>query len=296
MNDLLAWMSARRSGSMQSFRGRVAELSAGHARGRHTIAAHHVARWNLAKLGHSEFEEAARGGWRVAPPVLAAGGISGPSRAVLCGARSAELLSKLTARADAEHIEASNQTAGPDVIGLAAPCARDLTGIAHDIGIPIQWNAPLAILAACQRVKAMILEERSIPVGAGWTVTRFSKSGLAWVPATAADAQTLRAGFFRFRGDYGTTYVLKEAGHAFTCDPATGKYRVLQRRHRPLVYDPGAQELAIAASCRPPELVERALVVASGCLPEFRDKRLVYSRVARATAECAANLVGQRLY
>lgn len=138
MNDLLTWMSARRSGSMQSFRGRVAELYADRARVRHSIAPHRVAAWSLAKLGHAEFEEAAgNAGWRIAPPVLAAGGIYGPARAVLCGARSSELLGRLPGRVGPERIEVSSQTAGPDVVELTALCARELTGIAHDAGIPI---------------------------------------------------------------------------------------------------------------------------------------------------------------
>jgi hypothetical protein len=54
--------------------------------------------------------------------------------------------------------------------------------------------------------------------------------------------------------------------------------------------------LTIAAACRPPELIERALTVASGRLPGFRDAALVYTDVGRVTAEAAAAILGQRLY
>jgi hypothetical protein len=297
MNELLTWMSARRSGSIQSFRGLVAELHAADVRGGHVIAPHRLAAWTLSKLGHAEFgTEAGGAGWHVAPPVLAAGDIYGPPRAVLCGARSAELLGVLADCGGPARFKQSSQFNGPDLIELGAESPGTLSGIAHDIGIPIQWNTSLALLAVCTSVKSVALEQSSIPVGAGWTVSRFSKSGLIWVVSTTAEVQSARTGLFRFRGDYGTTYVLKEGGRAFSCDPAVGKYRILVRRHRPLAYNATTQELAIAASCRPPEIIERALVVASGRVPDFRGRTLVYTCVGRTTAESAAVLLGQRLH
>lgn len=297
MNELLIWMSARRSGSIRSFRARVAELQPAGARGRQGVTPHRLAAWMLSKLAHAEFEGAAgQVGWRIAPPVLAASDIYGAPRAVLCGARSAELLNALAARGGAKQLRLSPQPGSPDLVELRAESAGVLTDIAYDAGLPVQWNASLAIMAACPRVTSIVLEERSIPVGAGWTVSRFSKSGLAWVPGTRAEAQSVCTGLFRFRGDYSTTYILKEGGRSWSCDPAVGKFRILTRRHRPMTYNAAAQELAITASCRPPELVERALVVASGRLPDFRDKTLVYGHVGRAAAEAAAVLLGQRLH
>jgi hypothetical protein len=296
MNELLTWMSARRSGSIQSFRTRVVALHPASAQGGGALAPHCLAAWTLSKLGHAEFEKSAGGkGWRVAPPVLAADDVYGSPCAVLCGARSAELLATLTDCGGPGRLRVSSQSSSPDLIELRAESPSILADTAHSAGIPLLWNASLALLAVCPHVKDMALEESSIPVGAGWTVSRFSKSGLAWVMGAAAEAQSVRTALFRFRGDYGTTYVLKEGGRAFSCDPAVGKFRIFTRRHRPIAYNAAAQELTIAAGCRPPEIIERALVVASGRLPAFRDRTLVYTHVGRATAECVAALLTQRL-
>ena len=297
MNELLLWMSARKFGSAQSFRARVAELqpvSGGFGRG---AATHRRVAWELSKLGHAEFGHAADGsGWRVAPPVLAAGSFSGTPRAVLCGARTRDLLSALANSAGSNQLRMSSQPGGPDTVEVHASSALALDDIARRTRIPIVWNAALAVLAVCPTAKTVSMEERSVPVGIGWAVSRFSKSNLAWVASTAADAQAAKVGLFRFKADYGTTYILKEEGRAWSCDPAIAKYRVLTRRHRAISYAASEQKLSVAAGCRPPELVERALVIASGRLPEFQAGRIVYNQVMRAAAEAVAALLGQRLY
>jgi hypothetical protein len=297
MNELLTWMSAQQAGSLLGFRGRVAELYPTVGRSGHAMPSYRLAAWTLSKLGHAEFENAASGaGWRVAPPVFAAGDIFELPRAVLCGARTSKLLQGLADRGGTCRIKHSSVASTPDLIEIEAESFNSLVAIADDVGVPVQWNASLALLSACTYVKGTVLQECSIPVGAGWTVSRFSKSGLCWVSASLAEPKSVRNGFFRFRGDYGTNYVLKENGDAFSCHPTIGKYRILARRNRPLRYSAAAQELTVAASCRPPEVIERALVVASGRLPNFQDKALVYKQVSRTTAETVANLLGQRLH
>lgn len=294
MNELLLWLSVRRSGSAQSFR-RQAALLADAPIGRE-VAAYRLAAWNLSKLGHAEFDAAAGTGWRIAPPVLATNGIKGPFRAVLCGARTPAIMETLVRAAGDERVACSSQARGPDTVGVSAESASALADIACQAGLPLQPNAPLAILAAYPFVHQIELEARTIPVGAGWTVNRFSKTSLAWVDSSSAEAQSIDTGFFRFRGDYGTTYVLRERGRTLACDAAVGKFRILMRRHKPIVYSPHSQEMAFAASCRPPELVERALVVASGRLPEFRSRTLVYACIEREVAAATAAILGQRLY
>ena len=297
MNPLLLWMSARQAGSASSFRARVAELQPEHARRGGGAAPHYLAAWMLSKLGHAEFHPAADGaGWRVAPPVLAASGIHASPHAVLCGARTEPLLAALAAAADAQRLHLLPQPGAPDLVEVHAESSALLSRIGADARIPIQWNAPLAILAACPPVSEIALQQQPMPIGAGWTVSRFSKSGLAWVPCTPAEIRSPRTNLFRFKGEYSTTYMLQADGRSWICDAAIGKYRVLTRRHRPLTYSAPTQDLAIALSCRPPELVERALVISSGRLPEVRGTDIVYTRIAPATAATAAAVLGQRFY
>ena len=218
MNKLLTWMSARGSGSTGSFRARVAEIEGATSQGGQGTAPARLAAWTLSKLGHAEFAGSASvAGWRIAPPVLAAADVHGPPRAVLCGARSTELLSALLGAAGTLRLSASPQPGAPDLIELRAESANMLARMAGQVGIPVQWNASLAILAACPLISSTALEERAIPVGAGWTVSRFSKSGLAWVPSSTAAAHSLPAGLFRFRGEYGATYILKQGAKAWSC-------------------------------------------------------------------------------
>lgn len=296
MNRLLTWMSAKGAGSLAGFRAQCAEIDGAVAR-RGSWAPHRLAAWNLAKLGHAEFAEAANGsGWRVAPPTLAASDIHGTVRAVLCGARPDGLINALSHRRDHIEVSVAAQDSGPDLIGIEARNAKSLSAMAKDLNLPLQWNASLAILAACSQVSRIPLEEHALLVGGGWTISRFSKSHLRWVDAAAAAVPSGRPQLFRFRGDYGTVHLLRAEGRAWACDPAVGKYRVLTRRQRPIHYYATTRELAVAASCRPPALVERALVVASGRLPSIRDNSLIYTRVELTTAQAAAAILGQRLY
>lgn len=292
MNELLLWISARCSGSYQSFRAKVAELDARPAR---SVARYREAEWALSRLAHAEFGPAAAGaGWRVAPPVLAAGDHQGPWRAILCGARTPHLLSAIAAAAGCE-VEVTPQTRGPDTIEISAESACALAGASVRAGIPLQWNASLAVLAACGTPKTAALTPITMPIG-GWTVARFSKTQLAWVSSSPAEASSVHSGLFQFKAErQATTYVLVEAGHPHACDPAAGKFRILGRRHRALSYDSLTQAFSVRASCRPPQLVERALVLCSGQLPTLRDGYVSYSRVDHSTAAAVASLLCQRL-
>jgi hypothetical protein len=296
MNKLLLWMSARQAGSLASFRNFVSECQSAGSAPRRRSAPHRIAAWNLSKLGHAEFDAGAGGqGWRVAPPILAAGPAVGVQHAVYCGARTDATLAALDAAA-AGSLQTAQQPDAPDVVSLRAESAAALSAAAAACGIQIQWNAALAILAACLPVSMVPLEECPMPLGAGWTISRFSKSRLQWAPCSAAEARSPKANLLRFRAEYATAYVLHSGGTCWSCDPAVGKYRVLTRRHRALAYSASSEELAIAAACRPPELIERALVVSSGHLPVLRGNQLIYSRISPATASAVGAMLGQRIH
>lgn len=288
MNDLLLWMSAKHFGSEQSFRSKVAEL--GLVGGR---SPYRMAQWNLAKLGHAEFGSQAAGtGWRVAPPVVAAGDPWHSPQGFLCGARTPQMLNRLAAVGALRRRQ--HQTDGPDRIEIGAPSAALLEEYASSAGVDVQWNAPLALLACCTPPTEQQLAPAEVPIG-GWQVSRFSKTGLAWVPNSVDQARNAVAGLFRFRSEYETLHILIERGAPFSVEPATGKYRILNKGHCPMHYRHSNQALQIRATCRPPSLVERALVLCSGQLPTYTDGSLTYSKVEPAIALAVASLLGQRL-
>lgn len=289
MNELLLWMSARHSGSAQAFRSKVAEL--GLVGGRSPLR---IAQWNLGNLGHAEFAPRAGGdAWRIAPPVLAAGDPCRSGHAFLCGARTPTMLARLSA-AFGSHMVRRPQAGGPDIVQVTAPTVMALEAQATAARIEIQWNAPLAILACCTRPSDIHLVPTDLPLG-GWEVSRFSKTGLAWVQSTVDAARLATAGLFRFRSDFATHYILVERGAAFATEAAAGKYRLLRRRHSAISYRWSDQAFTVRASCRPPPLVERALVLSSGALPTFTNGILTYSRVEPVVASAVAALLDQRL-
>jgi hypothetical protein len=301
MNKLLLWMSARQTGSLASFRNFLTESQSAGLAARRRSAPYRITAWNISKLGHAEFGTAAGGqGWRIAPPVLAAGAPEGFQQAVYCGARTDATLAALS-RAAVGSLQLVQQPQAPDAVLLRAETPAALAAVAAECGIPLQWNAPLAVLAACQPVSMVSFEECPMPLGAGWTISRFSKSRLEWSDCSAAEARSAKTNLLRFRAEHAATaYVLHSGGRFWACDPAVGKYRVLTRRHRVLAYTAASEELRIAATCRPPELIERALVVSSGRLPQLHlgppHDQLVYSSISLATASSAAAMLGQRIH
>ncbi|GAC1674395.1 MAG: hypothetical protein NVS9B2_23830 [Steroidobacteraceae bacterium] len=291
MNELLLWMSARGFGSMRSFRAKVEES----AKPVSKVAPHLLAQWSLAKLGHAEFgENADCGGWRVTPPVLATSSVAGTCRAVLCGARTDEVLDCVMDAFRPLGISSAPQHDGPDVVAVAASAA-EISAAAAAAGIPVQWNAPLGVLSAFPPVRSVRLAEQRLPVGPAWIVSRFSGRERRWVEFDAEKITVPATGLFRFRADHETRYLLKEKGRTFACEPAMGRYRYLGRRGRVTAYDPARAEFSAVMSCRPPLLVERALVLASGRLPETRNSALVYGGVDRILASAAGAALCQKL-
>ncbi|MET3395793.1 hypothetical protein ABIC33_006470 [Variovorax sp. 1140] len=293
MNELLLWMSARRSGTVQDFRAKAAQLGAVQS-GR---AAWRTTQWNFEKLAHAEFGPAAdAGSWCIAPPVLAAGQpeLSGRVRAVLCGARTPRLVDRLLGSGGGVSLNVRAQAGMPDLIEASASNLAELKQFATQAGVRLQSNASLAVLCCATPPKSVLLQPASLPVG-GWAVSAFSKFALEWQASTPREAREARSGLFRFRSDYETVHIIAKDGRAWTCDPAAAKYRILRPRNRVLAYTASDCTLTVRATCRPPLLVERALVLCSGLLPEYRDGALFYRQVDRAVAQAAAVLLGQRL-
>ena len=143
-----------------------------------------------------------------------------------------------------------------------------------------------------------------LPFGAGWKVEVFSAIDLAWHSASpngerlTPDAARVTPGLYRFS--------LRHLRHVLHCSKDTvfrvpgqvGKYIILRRKRRQVLrYRAEDRLLTVPAACRPPFLVERALIMCLGVPPvlEPTTELLHYTDVPRQIAATAAVLLRQTL-
>jgi len=314
-NELLLWMSARRQGSWQQFRTAVEELhmadSDGDAQGgaeedaadQYALPLYQALRLNLQRLGHAEFFAGAGGSdWRVAPPSLAVTEHARGWLGVVAGARSPRLLQRLKDAATPTELETLSVPACPDHLRIVASELRTLAGIAQRVGLLLQHDAPAAILMSLPPVDDPTVRRLTdLPFGADWRIEQWSASDLGWRAATRDEALSTSLGLFRFSLRHQRHVLFCFRGAAFQVPGQVGKYIVLRRRRRQVLhYDAAHRRLSVPASCRPPFLVERALILCSGLPPSYEAGSaatgvLRYSDVPEAIASLASALLRQEL-
>ena len=147
--------------------------------------------------------------------------------------------------------------------------------------------------------------EESLPFGKDQAVRRFliDKRNHQWVDSSVEEARDSREGLFRFTLFQIPEYFLRVAdGRSNTrtvkVNGQVGKYFLLARkRRRVLRYSAGSRRLIVPAICRPPLLVERALILCSGFPPTYdpQARTLSYSEISEGIAGMAADLLRQDL-
>lgn len=303
-NELLLWLSARREGSWQQFRQAVEELdlSDGEANSENDgeFPLYQQLRLDLERLAHVEFFAAGcEDGWRVAPPTLAAQLISGGVRGVLCGARSPALRERLVRAAQDLKCETLDSFGVPEVIRVVAANDSDLAELTAQTSLHFQQDAPLALLSHLPPCDPPLRtsSQAEFPQGNDWTIHAFSATNLKWRKSDRTEAQSVRFGVFRFLIHFQRPrYFLRWKRMTFEMPRAIALYALLRRhRRKVLSYDGGADALTVPAICRPPRLLERALVLCSGLPPVYADARLTYSDVPLEIARFAAELLRQAL-
>lgn len=288
MNDLLIWMSARERGSWSQFRAAVEELhlepGGAEEDGDNTDApatgdlpAYQAVRLDLQRLGHVEFFSSTAGAeWRVVPPALAVHRKGDQYVGILCGARPPDLLDRLAGRGVA--LDSQAAPGMPDRIRLTASDFGQLLAVAKAAGVYVQMEAPTCLLAAIPPVddprSRVPAEPPAVP---GWIIDRFSTSTLRWIARDPAGETGLgpeyvrgcQTGLFRFRMKYQRFHYLRWQGRTYRIPAQVGKYAILRYRRvrRLLQYDRASSLLSVPISCRPPLLVERALILCTGLLP-----------------------------
>ena len=317
LNNLLTWMSARECGSWSQFRAAVEELHVEYGDNEEDgenaddatagdLPVYQVVRLNLQRLAHVEFySAAAEADWRVVPPALAIHSEGDRWVGILCGARPPGLRDQLGHKALTWESQAAPGM--PDRIRLLASDRTALETVSRAGGVHVQVDAPTSLLTAVPPVDDARSRVRAqAPAVPGWTIERFSAPRLRWTTRDNADDRDLevqdvlscRTGLFRFRMKYQRFHYLRWRSMTYSVPVQVGKYAVLrQRRVRGVLqYDPSRFLLSVPVICRPPLLIERALVLCTGLLPSL-DKstgRVEYA-VPPKVARLAAALLRQEL-
>jgi hypothetical protein len=309
-NELLLWLSARSEGSWRAFRTAVEELHLAEELERDDdeefggvdFPPHQQLRLNMERLGHVEFfAHGCEEGWRVAPPALAARRDSSGWMGVLCGARSDRLLEHFSKIAGHLHTELIPQTDAPDLYRVFAGDVAELAQVGEMCGLHFQSEAPLAILSHLPPTDQLSKRGSTaeFPQGADWVIHEFLPDRLRWIKVNRTEADAARTGVFRFLVYFQRPrYFLRLSGSTYASPRAVGIYSLLRRRRcNVLHYDGGTCALALPAICRPPRLLERALVLCSGLTPTFdaRGSKLIYHGIQREIARFAARLLHQSL-
>lgn len=303
-NELLLWLSARREGSWQQFRQAVEQLhsSDGEANSESNdeFPLHQQLRLDFERLAHVEFFAAdCEDGWRIAPPTLATHSVSGGLCGVLCGARSPALRERLTCSAQNLNSEILDSLDVPDVIRVVATDATALAELAVQTGIRFQHDAPLAILSHLPPCDppSRARSPSEFPQGADWIIHEFETTKLAWRKIERRETEASHFGMLRFLIHFQRPrYFLRWKDNVFEMPRAVALYALLRRhRHNVLHYNHDADALSVPAICRPPRLLERALVLCSGLPPVYANGQLTYSEVPPEVARLAAELLRQPL-
>jgi hypothetical protein len=174
-----------------------------------------------------------------------------------------------------------------------------LSELATQAGVCFQADAPLAILSHIQPCSPPTRrgEQSVFPTGEGWRIREFDAFALRWRASDRQRAQAVRSGVLEFSLYDDWRYFLRWSGGTFKLPRAVALYALLRRHRWLLRYDAQSHTLSLPGTCRPPRLVERALVLCSGFPPSFdpATSRLAYSDVPPDIARFAAELLRQPL-
>ena len=294
-NDILLWMSAKRSGSWAGYKDTLEEMAAVSEDGDDDtidfkLPVYQRVRFNLERLAHVEFHRPdCPNGWCVVPPTIAIA--SDAAIGLLCGARTDQLLADL--KQQVPEIRLTSQTECPDRIELFG--VADLERFGIDCGFLIQHDATESLLGALPPVDEWQLRtSRELPFGNDASVSRFCASKLEWEPSSPDEAREASFGLFRWPVLYEQHYYLKQHRQAYQLPVQIGKYLILRHeRQSVLTFDPSAQTLTVPVACRPPMLIDRALTLRTGLIPEVRQGSLIYQNITRSIAMTTVALLRQ---
>jgi hypothetical protein len=293
-NDILLWMSVRRMGSWSSYKNTLEEMATltdeyDEEPIDSELPFYQRLRLNFERLAHVEFNrQEFPNGWRVVPPTIAT--IRETTTGILCGARTDQLLARIEESCSC--VRVTSQKECPDRIVLED---RDLIRIASDNGLGIQHDATESLLAALPPIDDRMMRVTSeLPFGNDASVHCFLTSSLEWTSSSPNEARKAPFGLFRWQLPYERHYYLKSRRQAYRVPVQVGKYLALRLdRRRVINFDSSRQVLTVPVTCRPPALIDRALTLRTGLLPDVEQGKLVYRNITVSIASTTAALLRQ---
>lgn len=196
-------------------------------------------------------------------------------------------------------LKASASSGSPDHVIVSAGSAAAVAAVGTRAKLLVQFDAAAALLLSIPPVNSpFVRERRELPFGNDWRVERFSTSDYRWQGAALADARSSAIGLFRFTLRHQRSVLFCERGAAFRIPAQVGKYLALKcdvRRRNVVRYNAQINALSVPTRCRPPFLVERALIACSGVPPTNQAGCLVYAEIPHNVALIAAALLCQEL-
>ena len=302
-NELLFLLSARKSGSWYQFRSCVDEIMAEEDAVAARFPLHQRIRFNLARLGHVEFEVSEDSGdWRAAPPVIAVVKTPAGFSGILCGARSLDLLDRFHAASAALPVEKIPLPDCPDVLRVSSDDFSTIERVGNACGALIQPEAAASLLSVLDPIGYTRLgRPQEIPFGKDLVVDRFAveRQRCRW-DKIEFSTPISGDGLYRCTRWQQHEHYLRRGGQYLPVAGQVGKFIVLNAMGRNVLrYNRQDWRLRVAAMCRPPLLIDRALHLCSGTQPAEAAGRqgtiLTYENIPPGVASLAAELLGQKL-
>ncbi|MEJ6791074.1 hypothetical protein BrevBR_16140 [Brevundimonas sp. BR2-1] len=224
--------------------------------------------------------------WIVAPPVLA---FNGTGQAFLAGFRNTGLVAALDDRLGAAggKLTRMDQPDAPAALmwgGLTPASARDaVAGLSDPHGRPITVSAGFTAAIASQGPDADALASAMPPIRLESVrdLQRFDPGSGSWRKAPAIDQRGA------YRGDYGGRRYVFADENGQQREGSFALVKLMAARAAGLRlhgYNASSRVFQAVLGCEPPGLYQRALVSASGLMPETAGGRLSYRGVAPADA------------
>lgn len=249
----------------------------------------------VAALGHIDVSLDARGrsplSWAVAPPALS---FSSSGSAILAGFRNAALLDAVKEQLAAAggHLTETAQEDAPAAFvwtGLTPLTAkRSLEGITDPHGRPVVVSEGFTAAVAREGPAASVLASAmpAIRLDTPRELQRFDPGSGSWRNTPAIETPGA------YRGDYGGRRYVFAGDDGSQREGSFALVKLLAAKAAGLRlhgYDEASGTFQAVLGCEPPGLYQRALVAASGLMPERNGARLLYRGVSAADASAILN-------